>query len=46
MDGHKTPLNQQLSGMLEATNQGVVGSIPASRTISLVVNQRLRRFGT
>jgi hypothetical protein len=30
--GHRTYINQQFTDDLVATNQGVVGSIPASRT--------------
>jgi len=33
LDGQRAYINQQLKYDLVATNQGVVGSIPASRTI-------------
>ena len=41
MSRRETLINQQLTDDLVATNQGVVGSIPASRTRTCVLEQRV-----
>lgn len=41
LSGHRAYINQQLKDDLVATNQGVVGSIPASRTRIYVLEQRV-----
>lgn len=44
MSGHRVYINQHLTDDLVATNQGVVGSIPASRTKLKTRSQKLRVF--
>ncbi|WP_332740057.1 hypothetical protein [Hydrogenophaga sp.] len=44
MRGHRIYINQQLTDDLVATNQGVVGSIPASRTKQKTRSHKLRVF--